>query len=127
MSKPKAKPDATGKNLVPVKGETVSLASLLSTKTLYTGFKVWIVGDTPLITHAWSHKAKLEMLQKQVKSIKAGGKEARDPEQDFVDSLYDLGDGTYGFPVTGVKNAILSSAHKEKGIPREHVMRALFL
>ncbi len=106
---------------------TVDLAKLLSTKPPFTGFSIWLVGDTPLITHAWSHKAKLEMLQKQVKSIRGQGKDARDPEQDFIDSLYDLGDGSYGFPVTGVKLCILSAAHKDKGIPRDTVMRSLWL
>jgi hypothetical protein len=64
------------------------------------------------------------MLQKQVKAV-VGGKEARDPEADFVSSLYEMGDGNYGFPAMGVKNAILSSAHKDKGIPRSTVMAAL--
>ncbi len=104
----------------------VNLASLLSTKTLFTSFRVWLIGDTPLIVHAWSEKAKREMLQKQVKATKPG-KEARDPQADFVSSLYDMGDGTYGFPVTGVKNAILASAHKDKGIPRTAVMASLWL
>lgn len=107
--------------------QKVNLASMLSTKTLFSTFKIWLIGDTPLITHAWSHKAKLEMLQKQVSAIKGKGKQPRDPHQDFVDSLYDLGDGTYGFPVTGIKNSILSAAHKDKGIPRDTVMRSLWL
>lgn len=108
-------------------GASVDIAEALSTKTSFDKFHIWIVGDTPLITHAWSHKARVEMLQKQVKAVKGAGKEARDPERDFVDSLYDLGDGTYGFPVTGVKNCFLSAAHKDKGIPQTVVMRALWL
>lgn len=104
----------------------VKLASLLSTKPIFQNFDMWLCGDTPLITHAWSHKAKLEMLAKQVKATKAG-KEARDPEQDFVNSLYEMGEDRYGFPVTGVKNCILSAAHKDKGIARSGVLGALFL
>lgn len=104
----------------------ISLAAILSKKPIFQPFEMWIVGDTPLITHAWSEKAKIEMLQKQVKATRAG-KEARDPEQDFVNSLYKMGDGKYGFPVTGVKNCILSAAHKDKGIPRSAVLGALFL
>src|SRR5215471_15940838 len=91
------------------KAETINLGALLSQKTPFSTFRLWIVGDTPLITHAWSHKAKEEMLQKQVKATKPG-KQARDPDQDFVDSLYDMGKGRYGFPATGVKNCILSAA-----------------
>lgn len=103
-----------------------SLTAQLSGKTKFKGFKVWIVGDTPIITHAWSEKAKREMLQKQVKATKAG-KEARDPQADFVSSLYEMGDGVYGFPATGVKNCILSAAHKDKGIARSGVMAALWI
>lgn len=104
----------------------ISLAQALSQKPKFQPFRVWLVGDTPLITHAWSEKARREMLQKQVKAVKAG-KDARDPEQDFVNSLYDMGNGRFGFPVTGVKKCILSAAHKDKGIAREAVMRALWL
>lgn len=106
--------------------EDRSLSSLLSKKTLFNKFSAWIVGDTPLIVHAWSQKAKLEMLSKQVKATR-GGKEARDPQADFVSSLYDMGNGRFGFPITGVKNCILSSAHKDKGIARSAVLGALFL
>jgi hypothetical protein len=86
----------------------------------------WIIGDTPLITHAWSEKARRDMLQKQVKATKPG-KEARDPQTDFVNSLYEMGEGIYGFPVSGIKNCILSAAHKDKGLARTQVAAALWL
>lgn len=104
----------------------VNLGIALSQKAAFQKFKVWLIGSTPLITHAWSEKARREMLAKQVKAVK-GGKEARDPEQDFISSLYEMGDGTFGFPATGIKNAILSSAHKDKGIARSAVMAALWI
>lgn len=103
-----------------------SLTSRLSKKTKFKRFKVWLVGDTPLIVHAWSEKARREMLQKQVKATKPG-KEARDPEADFVSSLYEMGKDQYGFPAMGVKNAILSAAHKDKGIARTGVMASLWI
>jgi hypothetical protein len=110
--------------------QEINLGTLLSTTAMYQPFRVWLIGDTPLIVHAWSEKAKREMLQKQVKATKAG-KEARDPHEDFVNSLYEMGeiDGkqAYGFPVTGIKNAILSTAHKDKGIARSAVQSALYL
>lgn len=103
-----------------------SLSQLLTKKPVFQAVHFWIVGDTPLIVHAWSEKAKREMLSKQLKSTKAG-REIRDPQADFVSSLYDMGEGRYGFPVTGIKNCILSAAHKDKGIPRSTVMSSLFL
>ena len=50
--------------------------------------QVRVVGDSPLITHRWSEKARKEMLDKQMKKAKSA-KEAKDPEVDFrsVDKL----------------------------------------
>ena len=48
---------------------------------------VTLIGDTPLIVHRWSEKAKKQMLDKQMKKASAG-KEAKDPERDFRESLY---------------------------------------
>ncbi len=109
----------------PAKGDTETVRIALSSKPLFKRFTIWLVGDTPLITHAWSEKARREMLAKQVKGTKAG-KEARDPESDFVNSLYDM-DGGYGFPAMGFKNCVLSAAHKDKGIARSAVMSALWI
>lgn len=103
-----------------------SVAIELSKKPEFKSFQIWLVGDTPLITHAWSEKARREMLAKQVKATKPA-KEARDPEEDFKASLYEIGDGVYGFPTSGIKNCILSAAHKDKGLPRTTVMAALWL
>lgn len=50
-------------------------------------FQLKLVGDTPFISHAWSEKAKREMLEKQMKKA-TKGKEAKDPFMDFCNSLY---------------------------------------
>lgn len=65
-----------------------------------------LVGTSPLICHAWSEKAKTQMLNKQMKKA-SPGKEAKNPEQDFKDSLYPLPDGGYGFPSIGFKAAMV--------------------
>lgn len=109
----------------PPKGP-VSLSSMLSKKPVVSVATFWLVGDTPLIVHAWSEKARREMLAKQVKAVKAA-KEARDPMADFVSSLYEMTPGVYGFPVTGIKNCIMASAHKDRGIARSAVLSSLFL
>lgn len=70
---------------------------------------VRIVGDSPLITHAWSHKAKQMMLDKQMKKG-TQAKEAKDPERDYEESLYRLPDGGCGFPAVGVKAAAIRGA-----------------
>lgn len=38
-----------------------------------------IVGETPLIMHAWSEKAKREILDKQMKATKTSAKKANIP------------------------------------------------
>ena len=71
--------------------------------------KVRIVGDSPLITHAWSQKAKQMMLDKQMKKG-TQAKEAKDPQRDYEESLYHLDDGGYGFPAVGVKACAIRGA-----------------
>ena len=86
-----------------------------------------IVGDTPLIMHAWSEKAKRMMLEAQMGIAKGKKKEAKNPVDDFIRSMYWLTpmpeDGTmesfeeaiangarFGFPVTAFKQAAISAA-----------------
>jgi len=69
---------------------------------------VTLIGDTPLIVHRWSEKAKKQMLDKQMKKASAG-KEAKDPDRDFRESLYVLEDGSYGFPIIGFKAAAVTA------------------
>jgi len=67
-----------------------------------------LVGDSPLIVHAWSAKAKKEMLDKQMKKAK-NAKEAKDPERDYEESFYRLPNGRPGFPTIGFKQAAVSA------------------
>jgi hypothetical protein len=106
--------------------ERIALGELLSEKAPSVDFQFWIIGRTPLIVHAWSEKAKLEMLRKQSGATRAA-KEKRNPKEDFLNSLYEMAPGVYGFPITAVKKAILACAHKDRGIPRSDVMSALWL
>lgn len=76
-----------------------------------------LVGDSPLICHRWSEKAKREMLQKQMKKAKTA-KEAKDPEQDFLSSLYALPDGKYGFPVVAFKAAAVNACSHVDGVTK---------
>jgi len=65
-----------------------------------------IRGTSPLITHKWSEKAKKQMLDKQMKKA-AQAKEAKNPEQDYLDSIYRFPDGGCGFPAVGFKAAMV--------------------
>lgn len=67
-----------------------------------------LVGDSPLIVHAWSEKAKRQMLDKQMKKA-TKAKEAKDPEADYEACFYRTPDGHYGFPAIGVKSAMVGA------------------
>lgn len=70
--------------------------------------EITLIGDSPLISHRWSEKAKKEMLDKQMKKAKTA-KDAKDPEADFRASLYEFPGGGYGFPCVGFKAAAVSA------------------
>lgn len=86
-------------------------------------FQLRIVGDSPLIVHAWSEKAKREMLEKQMK-MATKGKEAKNPFADFCNSLYWLTDkpenptmddvlkAKFGFPVVAFKAAAVDGGYQ---------------
>ena len=76
-----------------------------------------LIGDAPLICHAWSHKAKKEMLDKQMKKARQA-KAAKDPNQDFLDSLYVHPDGGYGFPAVAFKAAAVDACSHVEGITK---------
>lgn len=108
---------------------------------------VRIVGDTPLIAHAWSEKAKREMLETQMQVTKTKKKEPRRPFQDFVDAAYWITEkpeadtdeelqakfaeavkngAKWGFPVTAIKQAANSAAYRLKWYKSIAELRGVF-
>lgn len=79
--------------------------------------EVTIIGDSPLIVHAWSQKSKLEMLGKQMKQAK-GAKEAKNPVADYEASLYRFDDGGFGFPSVGFKSAAVTAGTSVAGLTK---------
>lgn len=98
--------------------------------------KIKITGDTPLIMHAWSEKAKREMLDAQMGKAKAKERDKKNPVADFINSMYWLegkpeiyskmtpeqceeafvkaieNGAKFGFPVTAFKQAAISTAYR---------------
>jgi hypothetical protein len=74
-----------------------------------------LVGDSPLICHKWSEKAKKEMLDKQMKKAKTA-RAAKDPQRDYEDSLYTYPDGGYGFPCVAFKSAAVGACRFTEGV-----------
>ena len=102
-----------------------------------------IVGDTPLIVHAWSEKAKKEILDKQMKVTKTKGKDARDPYDDFIQSLYWLNGkpekstpeafeeavkngAKWGFPTNSIKQAGNSAAYRLGWVKNQMALRTAY-
>ncbi|MFC2252506.1 hypothetical protein ACETRX_22915 [Labrys portucalensis] len=88
--------------------------------------EVTIIGDSPLIVHAWSQKAKREMLDKQMKRAKAA-KEAKNPQADFEAAMYRLADGGYGFPSVAFKNAAVTAGTSVAGLTKIQARQAFHI
>lgn len=88
--------------------------------------EVTVIGDSPLIVHAWSEKAKREMLDKQMKKAK-GAREAKSPEEEFKASLYRLSDGGYGFPSVGFKGAAVTAITSVGGMTKVAARQAFHI
>lgn len=102
-----------------------------------------IIGDSPLIVHAWSEKAKKEILGKQTKATKTKAKEARNPFQEYCDALYWMTDrpeeidmdtyekliedgARFGFPVNAIKMAGNSAAYRMGWVKNQMELRASY-
>ncbi len=85
--------------------------------------EITIIGDSPLIVHAWSHKAKRQMLDKQTKAAK-GAREAKNPQEDFEASMYRLADGGYGFPSVGFKTSAVTAGTSIAGLTKIQARQA---
>lgn len=77
--------------------------------------RLTLVGDSALISHKWSDKAKKEMLDKQMKQAKTA-KAAKDPERDYRESLYEFPGGGYGFPCVAFKAAAVGACRFTDGL-----------
>ena len=103
---------------------------------------VSIIGDSPLIVHAWSEKAKKMMLDAQTKETKTKAKTKRDPFDDFIQSMYWLTEkpestmdafnaaiengAKFGFPLTGIKQASNSAAYRQGWVKNQMELRGSY-
>jgi hypothetical protein len=102
---------ATTVNLKPVETKTANIR---------------IKSLSPMIQHKWSEKAK-EMMRLKHAGKKTKSREARDPEQECFDSTYATEDGQFGIPVDALKASLIGAAHKDIGIEKTLVRKALFI
>lgn len=96
-----------------------------------------IVGDSPLIVHAWSEKAKKMMLEKQMKKA-TNGRAVRDPFREYTDALYwlsekpenptqeDVDNGTFGFPTVAFKACAINAGFQQGILDKKTTARGAF-
>lgn len=109
-----------------------------------------IVGDSPLIMHAWSEKAKRMMLEAQQGKAKGKKKPVKNPVDDFIQAAYWMSGkpqypddaseeecaaafeaaiengATFGFPVTAIKQAAQSAAYRLGWVKNQMGLRGSF-
>lgn len=106
-------------------------------------FSLKLVGDSPLIVHAWSEKAKKMILDKQMKKASTG-KDAKRPMVDFAEALYWLSEkpdfdsmtddeimaavqkGRFGFPVLAFKASAIDAAYQQGAVEKKTTLRGAF-
>lgn len=125
--------------------ETITIRPLDIKKTT-----IRIVGDSPLIVHAWGEKAKRMMLEAQQGKAKGKKKEAKNPADDFVQSFYwisgkpeypenaseqeimDAFDAAvdsgarFGFPVGAIKQTAQAAAYRLGWVKNQMGLRGAF-
>ena len=85
-----------------------------------------VVGESRLVMHRWSKKAREQMLRKQM-GMPALKKEKKDPHQDFLESAYQSTEGWYGFPATAFKSACVDACRYVEGITMVMARGTLFV
>ena len=119
--------------------ETIVIEPIKLVKT-----EVVLIGETPLLVHAWSEKSKRMMLESQQKLNKAKkAKPVRDPFSEFMHAAYwitempkedtpeafeeAVADGAkFGFKTIAIKEATLAAAYRAGYIPNQVGMRCNF-
>ena len=81
---------------------------------------------TPMIQHQWSEKA-AKMMRDKHAGKKTKTREVRDPQEEFEAATYRKADGQYAIPAMAFKASLIGAAHKDMGIEKTLVRKALFI
>ena len=113
-------------------------------KAIETRFAdIRIVGDTPLLVHAWDPKAKQMMLDNQMGKTKTKARPKKDPYSDFMGSLYWITErpkdntpvafyeavrngARFGFQATAIKKAANSAAYRMGWVSNQTTLRGSY-
>lgn len=96
-----------------------------------------LLGQTPLVVHNWSQKAKQQMLDNMMQKAKTKKHDVKNPVEDFIESIYWLegkpekyteeeyakaikNGARFGFPATAFKAAAVSAGYRA-GLTKDKV------
>lgn len=120
--------------IVPGKKEAAPKSPTIIIRTPQIGLiDIPIVGIEPLIIHAWSEKAKRQMLENQMKEAGTKAKshrEKRDPHGDYNGARYIFRDENNewdGIPAVAFKASLVEACRQVDGLPMTEARRALFV
>jgi len=86
----------------------------------------WIKSISIMVQHQWSEKG-LGQLAMTAQERKKQPKTARDPEGDAAAACYRTDKGEYGIPLVAFKAALIGAAHKDFGLEKTLLRKALFV
>lgn len=104
---------------------------------------ITLVGDSPLIMHKWTEKAKKEMLENHMKKAKTKAHDPKDPVREFIESMYWLNGepeektekgfvnaiqngARFGFPSVAFKASAVAAGYRTGVTPNMVSMNAAF-
>jgi hypothetical protein len=87
---------------------------------------VTIEGISPIIQHQWNEKAK-QMMRDKHAGKKTKTREKRDPAAEAEAATYRTADGEFGVPVAALAKCVIGAAHKDIGVEKTLVRKALFI
>jgi len=102
-------------------GDTIQLQPIV-----IETIRVPIVGQTPLVVHAWSEKAKTTMRDKQGGKV-VRKKDPKDPQAEYEAAFHRLPDGRPGFPASGFKAATIQGARCFDNVTMASLKAAIFV
>lgn len=87
---------------------------------------ITIEGITPLIQHQWDEKAR-QMMRDKHAGKKTKNRDVRDPQSECEAATYKTIGGEFGIPAGALAKCIIGAAHKDIGVEKTLVRKALFI
>lgn len=85
-----------------------------------------IKSTAPIVMHKWATKA-VTMIEEKQAGRKTRSREARDPEAEVFAAMHVTTDEKPGIPAGALKKALINAGHKDIGIEKTLIRKALFV